>query len=127
MGKRHNPGFLRVVEKARSHIQEIDPDAVVALQRDGTDMVLIDVREDNEFALDACQGAVHMGKGIIERDVESRYPDKTARLILYCGGGYRSALAALSLQDMGYVSVASMAGGFRRWREEGHPRRGVPQ
>ena len=124
MSKRHSPGFLAMVEKALAKIEEIEPGAVVELQKSGADVVLVDVREDSEFALDACPDAVHMGKGVIERDVESRYPDKMTCLILYCGGGYRSALAALSLKEMGYVSVSSMAGGFRKWRQEGRPTRG---
>ncbi len=118
--KVHSPGFLAIVEDARARVREVTvADAIKAVN--GGDARLIDVREDNEW--DACRarGAEHLGKGIIERDIETVAPDKDAELILYCGGGYRAALAADSLQKMGYTNVASMAGGWRAWLEAGAP------
>ncbi len=123
MGSGHNAGFLAIVDDAKSQIEEVITEHVAQLQADGDAFVLVDVREDREFAKDACLGAVHLGKGVLERDVESRFPDKATRLVLYCGGGFRSALATLSLKRMGYDSVASMAGGFRQWCSEGRPTR----
>ena len=120
MNKRHSAGFLELVEAARGQIEEVTTEEAMRRQAE-SGAVLIDVREDLEFARGACPGAVHVGKGVIERDIERLYPQKTTELILYCGGGYRSALAALSLAKMGYLSVRSMAGGFRRWCEEGRP------
>ena len=125
MGPRHNAGFLAIVDDAKAQIEEVTTERVAQLQGDGDVFVLVDVREDREFAKDACLGAVHLGKGVLERDVEFRFPDKATRLVLYCGGGFRSALAALSLNKMGYNCVASMAGGFRQWCSEGRPTRGT--
>ncbi len=117
----HNPGFLKLVEQAKQRVQECSVvDAKGKLDR-GEKFHFIDVREDNEYEKDHAKGAVHVGRGIIERDIESLIPDKEAPIILYCGGGYRSALAADSLQQMGYRHVISMDGGIRAWREANYP------
>jgi rhodanese-related sulfurtransferase len=121
MAHQHPPRFLRIVEEARKRIQETTVDQVKAKLDKGEKFVLIDVREDNEYAKDHLPGAIHLGKGIIERDVEERVPDLNTPMILYCGGGYRSALAADNLQKMGYTQVISMDGGIRGWREKGFP------
>src|ERR1051326_8468475 len=115
----HSEGFLKVVNDAKSRIKEVS----VADTRERLSVnpaaKLIDVREDNEWEAAHAAGAIHLGKGIIERDIEATVPDKSAELILYCGGGYRSALAADVLQTMGYTNVFSMAGGWRAWQESG--------
>ena len=118
---KHNPGFVKLVEKARRHIRECTVgDVKMKLDR-GERFHFIDVREDNEFAVDRAKGALHLGRGILERDIETVIPDKRAEIVLYCGGGYRSALAAENLMKMGYANVASMDGGIRAWREAGYP------
>jgi rhodanese-related sulfurtransferase len=118
--KEHSPGFLRVVDDAKTRVREVSvAEARAALE--SRRARLIDVREDNEWNEAHAQGAEHLGKGIIERDIETFAPDKASALILYCGGGYRAALAADSLQRMGYTNVASMAGGWRAWQEAGAP------
>ncbi len=118
---KHNPGFLKLVEEAKRHIKECTiADVKTKLDR-GDCFHLIDVREDNEFAKDHITGARHLGRGIIERDVETEIPDKQAEVILYCGGGFRSALAADNLRQMGYTNVMSMDGGMRAWREANYP------
>lgn len=118
--KKHSPGFLAIVNDAKTRIREVSvADALKAIN--GGDARLIDVREDNEWAEGHAKGADHLGKGIIERDIEKMVPDKDAEVILYCGGGYRAALAADSLQKMGYTNVASMAGGWRAWLEANAP------
>ena len=118
--KQHSPGFLAIVNDAKTRIREVSvADTLKAVN--GGDARLIDVREDNEWAEGHAKGADHLGKGIIERDIEKMVPDKDAELILYCGGGYRAALAADSLQKMGYTNVASMAGGWRAWLEANAP------
>ena len=117
----HSPRFLKVVDDARSRIQETTVDDVKGRLDRGDKFTLIDVREESEYAKDHLPGAVHLGKGIIERDIEARVPDLSAPMILYCGGGYRSALAADNLQKMGYTQVISMDGGIRVWREKGLP------
>ena len=118
---KHNPGFLKLVEQAKRTIKECTiGDVKVKLDR-GDPFHLIDVREDNEYAKDHAKGAAHLGRGILERDIETVIPDKRAEIILYCGGGYRSALAAESLRQMGYTNVRSMDGGMRAWREAGYP------
>jgi rhodanese-related sulfurtransferase len=118
---KHSEGFLKIVNDAKSRIKEI----TVADTRDrltaNPDARLIDVREDNEWQASHAAGAKHLGKGIIERDIETSVPDKSTELILYCGGGYRSALAADVLQEMGYTNVWSMAGGWKAWKESGAP------
>ena len=118
---RHNPGFLKLVEHAKQRVQECSVADVKGKLDSGGKFHFIDVREDNEYEKDHAKGAVHVGRGIIERDIESLIPDKEASIILYCGGGYRSALAADSLQQMGYRHVISMDGGIRAWREANYP------
>lgn len=116
----HSPGFLKLVEDAKSRVREVKvEDARLKLERGKAQ--LIDVREDTEWAAGHARGAQHLGKGVIERDIEKRVPDKGAELILYCGGGFRSALSADVLQKMGYTNVASMAGGWKAWQEAGAP------
>ena len=118
---KHNPGFLKLVEQAKRTIKECRiADVKVKLDR-GDPFHFIDVREDNEFAKDHAKGAAHLGRGILERDIETVIQDKRSEIILYCGGGYRSALAAESLRQMGYTNVRSMDGGMRAWREAGYP------
>ena len=118
---KHNPGFAALVEEARRRIRECTVgDVKMKLDR-GERFHFIDVREDNEFAVDHAKGALHLGRGILERDIETVIPDKRAEIVLYCGGGYRSALAAENLTKMGYANVASMDGGIRAWREAGYP------
>ena len=120
MSKRHSPRFERLVDEARARITETDVPTVHARLERGEDFLLVDVREESEWAKGHLPGAVHLGKGTIERDVESAVPDLDAEIVLYCGGGYRSALAADNLRRMGYTNVASMDGGFRAWTEAGH-------
>jgi len=117
----HNPEFLKLVEEAKKQVQEYTIAEVKAKLDRGERFHFIDVREDHEFAKDHAKGAVHLGRGILERDIETAIPEKTAEIVLYCGGGYRSALAAESLQRMGYTKVSSMDGGIRGWREAGYP------
>lgn len=117
----HNPGFLKVVEDARRQIQECTIEEVKTKIDRGHSFELIDVREDLEYAKDHARNAKHIGRGVLERDIETMIPDKQADIVLYCGGGYRSALAAESLQRMGYMRVASMIGGMKSWREAGYP------
>jgi rhodanese-related sulfurtransferase len=125
MAHNHPPRFLAIVNDARSRIRETTVDEVKKrLDRRSTGedkFVLVDVREDREFDADHLPGAVHLGKGIIERDIEHTYPDLNAELVLYCGGGFRSAMAADNLQKMGYTNVISMDGGIREWREKAYP------
>jgi rhodanese-related sulfurtransferase len=119
MAHQHSPRFLKIVEDARKRIREVTIDDVKAKLDRSEKFVLIDVREESEYAVDHLPGAIHLGKGIIERDVEDRVPDQSTPLVLYCGGGFRSALAADNLQKMGYTQVLSMDGGIRGWREKG--------
>ena len=118
---KHSPRFLKIVDDARRRVREVTVDDVKAMLDRGERFTLVDVREESEFAKDHLPGAVHLGKGVIERDIEQKVPDTAAPLVLYCGGGYRSALAADNLQKMGYTSVRSMDGGIRGWREKGYP------
>ena len=117
----HTPGFLRLVGDAKTRVRETTCEDVRRRQQAGEPFHLVDVREDREWAQGRLPGAIHLGKGVIERDVETRIPDPDAEIILYCGGGYRSALAADALQRMGYRRVISMDGGWRRWGELGFP------
>ena len=117
----HSPRFLKIVDDARSRIKEANVDEVRERLDRGDKFVLIDVREESEFAKDHLPGAIHLGKGVIERDIESRVPDLNTPMVLYCGGGFRSAIAADNLQKMGYINVLSMDGGVRGWREENFP------
>ena len=121
MAHHHSPRFLKLVEEARKRVQETTVDQVKARLDRGEAFQLVDVREESEYAKDHLPGAVHLGKGIIERDVEQRFPDTGAEIVLYCGGGFRSALAADNLQKMGYTNVISMDGGVRGWRNKGYP------
>ncbi|MBM4095401.1 MAG: sulfurtransferase [Planctomycetes bacterium] len=121
MAPNHSPRFLRIVEEARSRVRECTVDDVRARLGRGETLNLVDVREESEFARDHIPGAVHLGKGVIERDIEQRFPDPGTELVLYCGGGYRSALAAENLGRMGYTKVISMDGGYRSWKEKGFP------
>lgn len=118
---KHSPRFLAVVDDAKSRVRECSCDDVKSRIDDGEAINLIDVREDREFNKAHIAGAKHLGKGVIERDVEAAFPDETVELILYCGGGYRSALAADVLQKMGYQNVVSMDGGWREWSEKNYP------
>lgn len=121
MAKSHAPRFLDIVDKARAQIQECTVQDIVNRRAAGENPTLLDVREESEFAAGHIPDATHLGKGIIERDIEQQYPDPSTELVLYCGGGYRSALAALNLQLMGYTRVISMDGGFRGWKEAEQP------
>ena len=114
----HSSEFLDIVNDAKSRVREVSVEETQQRMREGA--ALIDVREDNEFAAGHAAGAVHMGRGVIERDIVGKFPDKNAELILYCGGGFRSALAADNLQKMGYKNVWSMAGGWKAWRITGN-------
>ena len=117
----HSPRFLKIVDDAKSRIKETDVDEVKErLDRDDK-FLLVDVREESEFAKDHLPGAIHLGKGVIERDIENRVPDLNTPMVLYCGGGFRSAMAADNLQKMGYTNVISMDGGVRGWREKNFP------
>ncbi len=119
--KHHSEGFLAIVNDARRRIREIDIDEYKRLRDAGDAGQLVDVREDNEWEANHALGAMHLGKGIIERDIETTFPDKSTRLVLYCGGGYRSALAADNLQKMGYTNVLSLDGGWRAIEASGLP------
>jgi rhodanese-related sulfurtransferase len=121
MAHQHPPRFLKIVDDAKKRVRETNVDAVKTRMDRGDKFVLIDVREDSEFAKDHLPGAIHLGKGIIERDIEARVPELNTEMILYCGGGFRSALAADNLQKMGYTNVISMDGGIRDWREKAYP------
>ncbi|HVG30445.1 MAG TPA: rhodanese-like domain-containing protein [Pyrinomonadaceae bacterium] len=118
---RHSEGFLKLVEDARARVREVSVGEAQSRLKANTAARLIDVREDSEWQKGHAAGAEHLGRGVIERDVEQAHPDKDAELILYCGGGFRSALAADNLQRMGYRRVYSMAGGWKAWREAGAP------
>jgi rhodanese-related sulfurtransferase len=117
--KQHNSAFLALVNDAKTRVKEIDIDGYQKLPREGH--LLIDVREDNEWAAGHAQGAIHLGKGIIERDIESKVPDKSTTMVLYCGGGFRSALVADALQKMGYTGAISLDGGWRAWNAASLP------
>ena len=117
----HSSQFLKLVQDAKKNVKETNVADVKRRGDAGEKFLLIDVREDNEWAKGHLPGAVHLGKGIIERDIEQRAPDTSAKLILYCGGGFRSALAAENLQKMGYTSVESMDGGWKGWLDAGLP------
>jgi rhodanese-related sulfurtransferase len=121
MAPQHAPGFLKIVNDAKQRVREVTVDDVKAKLDRNEKFVLVDVREESEFAKDHLPGAIHLGKGVIERDIEERVPNPATPLVLYCGGGFRSALAADNLQKMGYSSVVSMDGGVRGWREKNFP------
>jgi rhodanese-related sulfurtransferase len=121
MAHQHPPRFLKIVADAKTRIRETNVPEVKKRMDRGDKVLILDVREESEYAKDHLPGAVHMGKGVIERDIEMRVPDLNTEMILYCGGGFRSALAADNLQKMGYTNVISMDGGIRDWREKGYP------
>jgi len=121
MAHQHSQRFLKIVDDARKRVRETNVDDVKQKLDRGEKFLLIDVREESEYAKDHLPGAIHLGKGIIERDIEERAPDTSATMILYCGGGFRPALAADNLQKMGYTNVISMDGGIRVWREKRFP------
>jgi rhodanese-related sulfurtransferase len=117
---KHSERFLRLVDETRKLVRETTVPEVYRRIARGEKLVLIDTREDDEWRASRIPGAVHLGKGVLERDVEGQFPDLKQELILYCGGGFRSVLAAYALQQMGYENVVSMDGGIREWREAGH-------
>jgi rhodanese-related sulfurtransferase len=117
----HNPGFLKLVSEAKGRVKEMDVPAYLEMRKSGEPHVLVDTREDNEWAAGHVAGAVHLGKGIIERDIETKIPNFETKLVLYCGGGFRSALVAENLQKMGYANAISLDGGWRELKETGLP------
>ncbi len=117
----HSEGFLKLVNDAKSRVKEMDIAAYQRYVADGHAHLLIDVREDNEFTAGHARNAIHLGKGIIERDIETSVPDRATPLVLYCGGGFRSALAADALQRMGYTDVTSLDGGWKAYKVSGLP------
>ena len=121
---RHNPGFLQLVEQARQRIRECTVQDVKAAMDRGQPWTIVDIREDHEFALGSVKGADHIGRAILEQDIELHFPEKQTEIVLYCGGGYRSALAADALGQMGYTNVRSMIGGIKSWRQIGYPMEG---
>ena len=118
---KHNPGFLKLVEEARRQVKECTIEQVKSKLDRGEVFEFLDVREDNEYEKGHARGARHLGRGVLERDIETIVPNKQADIVLYCGGGYRSALAADSLRQMGYSNVTSMIGGIKAWRDGGYP------
>ena len=119
--KHHSAGFLALVDDAKTRIREIDTEEYRRMLAAGEPHLLVDVREASEWAAGHAAGALHLGKGIIERDVEATVPEKNTKLVLYCGGGYRSALVADALRKMGYSGALSLAGGWRAYRASGLP------
>jgi len=117
----HSEGFLNLVKDAKSRVKEVDYREIKKRVDAGEKFTLVDTREDLEWANGHVPGAIHLGKGVIERDIERAVPDRNAPVVLYCGGGFRSALAADNLQKMGYTNVISMDGGWRGWTESGYP------
>jgi rhodanese-related sulfurtransferase len=118
---KHSPGFLKIVDDAKKRVKECTVSDVKKKLERGDKFHLVDVREDGEWAAGHLPHAMHLGKGVIERDIEEKIPDHNAEIVLYCGGGFRSALAADNLQKMGYTRVISMDGGWRGWKEAGLP------
>ncbi len=119
MAKAHGKKFVDIVDMARRQVQECTIEDMIRRRESGDQFLLVDVREESEYAAGRIPGAIHIGKGVIERDIEEKVPDPATPLVLYCGGGYRSALAALNLKLMGYTNVISMDGGFRGWNDRG--------
>lgn len=117
----HSEAFLKLVNESRSRIKEFTVDEIYQRQEKGETFHLVDCREESEWAKDHIRGSIYIGKGVIERDIESRIPDKNADVVIYCGGGFRSAIAADLVQRMGYSKVSSMDGGIREWKEKGYP------
>lgn len=126
MAKNHSPRFLEIVAQAKRGVTETDVATVRRRMEAGDEFHLVDVREDSEWQRGRLPGAAHIGKGVIERDIEKNIPDTSAEIVLYCGGGYRSALAADALQRMGYTNVKSMDGGYSGWLESGGRIEGTP-
>ena len=124
---KHSPAFLKLVEDSKSRVRQTDIREVKRRLDAGDKFHLVDVREDSEWARGRLPRALHLSKGVIERDIEKAIPDKSRPIVLYCGGGFRSALAADNLQKMGYTSVISMDGGWRAWTEAGYPTEGEGQ
>jgi rhodanese-related sulfurtransferase len=118
---KHSPGFLKLVDAAKATIRETTVPVVAERLQRGDKFHFVDCREDDEWRAGRARGAIHLGKGVIERDIEAKLPNKDEEIIIYCGGGFRSALAAEALQKMGYTNVASMDGGIREWRAAGLP------
>jgi rhodanese-related sulfurtransferase len=121
MAAEHSPRFLAIVQEAKKRVKETTVDVIKARLDKGDKFLLVDVREESEYGKDHLPGAIHLGKGVIERDVEQKIPNTDSEIVLYCGGGFRSALAADNLQKMGYTNVISMDGGIRDWRGRGYP------
>lgn len=121
MAHNHSPKFLAIVNDAKKRVRETTVDEIRSRLEKKDKFVLVDVREDNEYAKDHLPGAIHLGKGVIERDIEKAVPDTNTEIVLYCGGGFRSAMAADNLQKMGYANVISMDGGIREWRDKKYP------
>jgi rhodanese-related sulfurtransferase len=121
MAKQHSPGFLKIVQSAKSRVKECTLDDVLARQQAGEQFTIVDVREESEYAAGHVPGAIHLGKGVIERDIETKIPDPATPIVLYCGGGFRSALVADNLQIMGYTNVISMDGGWTAYANRGLP------
>jgi rhodanese-related sulfurtransferase len=121
MAPQHPPRFLKIVDDSKKRVRETTVDEIKSRLDRGDKFVLVDVREESEWQKDHLPGAIHMSKGVIERDVEHKVPDLNTEMVLYCGGGFRSALAADNLQKMGYTNVISMDGGVRGWREKNYP------
>ena len=119
--KPHNEGFISLVNDAKSRVRQIDINEYQRMREAGEPHLLVDVREESEWTASHAAGAMHLGKGVIERDIESKVPDHNTTLVLYCGGGFRSALAADNLQKMGYRNVISLDGGWRAWTQSGLP------
>ncbi len=119
--KQHNPGFLALVDDAKSRVRQITIEDLKRMLAAGEQFLLMDIREESEWAAGHAAGAVYLGKGIIEREIETAVPDKSRKIVLYCGGGYRSALSADALQKMGYTNVISLDGGWRAYHESGLP------
>lgn len=120
MAKNHAPRFLEIVNDAKSRVSECTVKDVYEMQENNEEFSLVDVREESEFSRGHLPGAIHLGKGIIERDIEKNIPETNTKIVLYCGGGFRSALAADALQKMGYENVISMDGGWSGWNEAGY-------
>jgi rhodanese-related sulfurtransferase len=118
---KHSEAFVRLVNESRARIKETHVGEVKKRLDAGEKFMIVDVREDHEWSRGHIPGAVHLGRGIIERDIENRFPEKNIELVLYCGGGYRSAMSADNLQKMGYTNVSSMDGGWRGWTDAGYP------
>src|SRR5262249_8392662 len=117
----HNPGFLKLVDDAKARVQQIDLEGYKKMRDAGDEHILVDTREDNEFAAGHVAGALHLSRGIIDRDIEPKVPHPATKLVLYCGGGFRSALVAESLQKMGYTNAISLDGGWRALKDSGLP------